>query len=664
MLPAMCCDLPESSLVPAPVASMLAEYRRLQATSILDWGHEVGDIPGDEYKPFLDLSRLWTAVGETGDWSEAVRRCVADPPPRGLCVARLHPDAVVVVSGPLPLLVPGRSSEVGVLIDSRLEEERQLRVGEKTVRVGPGEVSMVSVMVDHEMPVLQVGDHTVIVGERVAGSRLRLRAQAVSRWSVVDERGQGWFPDGRLHKWDYHGRPFFHGNDLVLDVPARPLTISCTRGMEFATVTTTVVPVADEETVVLLEPGRRYDGSARGWYGADLHVHMNYSGDLVCTPHDAACMQLGEGLHVMNLVAGNLLGARIYDREAFEHFAGVDLPWSTDGQLGRWGVEFRNDLLGHFHAFGANSPPVRYQTGHTGSAHPQDWPPNATACEDLRGRGATIGYTHPVLSPLSDGTPAEAFVSPRSTEARELVADAALGLVDSVDLLGPNDPEGTAVLYHHLLSCGLRLAATVGTDVFLSHSKSGFFSNPPGWGRVYADLGEESLSAASWQGAVRAGRTFATNGPWLELRVDDEGPGAVVDATSGSIARVRAHVDGPGVETLALVGPEGDFAMSGGPDVEIDLRVTQPGWVAAVARGPRHPDVLGPTVFAHTSPVYIDLQGRRVGRPESARWCLDWLDRAERLAAEHGTFADDAQLDDLVGVLDRARRYYRSLESG
>jgi hypothetical protein len=642
---------------------MLAEYRRLQATSILDWGHEVDDIPGDEYKPFLDLNRLWTAVAKTGDWSEAVRRRVSDPPPRGLCVARLHPDAVVVVAGPLPLLVPGRSSEVGVLIDSRLDEERQLTVGDEAVRVGPGEVSLVSVVVDHRTPVLQVGDHAVVVGEQVAGAHLRLRAQAVSRWSVVDERGQGWFPDGRLHKWDYHGRPFFHGNDMVLDVPARPLTISCSRGMEFATVSTTVVPAPDEETVVVLEPGRRYDGSAKGWYGADLHVHMNYSGDLVCTPHDAACMQLGEGLHLMNLVAGNLLGARIYDREAFEHFAGNDLPWSTGEQLGRWGVEFRNDLLGHFHAFGPDSAPIRYQTGHTGSAHPQDWPPNATACEDLRERGATIGYTHPVLSPLSDGTPAGAFVSPRSTEARELVADAALGLVDSVDLLGPNDPEGTAVLYHHLLNCGLRLAATVGTDVFLSHSRSGFFSNPPGWGRVYADLGDEPLSAASWQRAVRAGRTFATNGPWLELHVDDDGPGAVVDVTSGSILRVRAHVDGPGVETVVLVGPEGEIATSGGPDVEMDFRVTKPGWVAAVARGPRHLDVLGPTVFAHTSPVYIDLQGRRVGRPESARWCLDWLDRVERLAAEHGTFADDAQLHDLVGVLDRARRYYRSLES-
>ena len=95
----MCCDLPESALAPAPVAEMLAEYRRLQATSILDWGHEVGDIPGDEYRAFFELSRLWTMVGETGDWFEAVRRCLPEPLPRGLLVVRLENSGVEVSCG-------------------------------------------------------------------------------------------------------------------------------------------------------------------------------------------------------------------------------------------------------------------------------------------------------------------------------------------------------------------------------------------------------------------------------------------------------------------------------------------------------------------------------------------------------------------------------------
>ena len=38
---------------------------------------------------------------------------------------------------------------------------------------------------------------------------------------------------------------------------------------------------------------------------------MNYSGDLVCEPSQAAMMQLGEGLHLMNLVAANASGAYV-----------------------------------------------------------------------------------------------------------------------------------------------------------------------------------------------------------------------------------------------------------------------------------------------------------------------------------------------------------------
>ncbi|HJW60661.1 MAG TPA: CehA/McbA family metallohydrolase, partial [Actinomycetota bacterium] len=310
----------------------------------------------------------------------------------------------------------------------------------------------------------------------------------------MDDRGGAWFPEGRLRRWDFHDRPLFHGHDLELEVPAVPLTVTCARGMEFAAAEVALTPRAGATTEVELEPERLYETAARGWYGGDLHVHMNYSGDLVCGPDDAARMQLGEGLHLMSLVAGNLGQTRVYDRQAFEATVGDDLPWTTAERVARFAVEYRNDLLGHFHALGPTGRPARYHSGHEGSDEPFDWPANATACQEFRELGATVGYTHPVFSPLADGSPAGAFAHPRSVEARELVADAALGLVDSVDLIGPSDVEGTAVLYHHLLSCGLRLAATAGTDVWLSYSRGPLISNPPGWGRVYADLRGEPLS--------------------------------------------------------------------------------------------------------------------------------------------------------------------------
>jgi len=88
-------------------------------------------------------------------------------------------------------------------------------------------------------------------------------------------------------------------------------------------------------------------------------------------------------------------------------------------------------------------------------------------------------------------------------------------------LISPYNDEGAVFLYYRLLSCGLRLAATAGTDVFLSFSHGpGVASNPPGWGRVYAQLGDRGLSVAAFKEAIRAGRTVVTNGPrgaWSSL---------------------------------------------------------------------------------------------------------------------------------------------------
>ena len=102
-------------------------------------------------------------------------------------------------------------------------------------------------------------------------------------------------------------------------------------------------------------------------------------------------MQLGEGLRLMNLVAANATGTRVFDREALEEWAGHDLPWSLGLVRPPMGVEYRNDLLGHVHALGVSRPPVVYHTGHRGiSAHDEDWPPNSTAWPRAAHRGG--GY--------------------------------------------------------------------------------------------------------------------------------------------------------------------------------------------------------------------------------------------------------------------------------
>ena len=664
----MCCDPPAPDGLPPPVAAMLARYRALAAERPQDWGGESEAYAlGQPYGRWLG-NRLLSAVFsfQLDDWPQTVRACLTDPLPAGLVVASLEATGIGLRAGPAPYALDGGAVEVAVVLDSRLDEATQIEVGGAPVPVAAGGVELATRTLTGAGP-LAVGSARTLVVEPVGRARLRLRARGPSRWSVVDDRGGAWFPQGRLPKWDYHDRPLFHGHDLELEVPAVPLTVTCARGMEFGTAETTVTPAAGATTEVELEPDRLYETAARGWYGGDLHVHMNYSGDLVCGPEDAACMQVGEGLQLLNLVAANVQRSLVYDREAFEATAGQDLPWTTGARVARFGVEYRNDLLGHVHALGPAGPPARYHSGHEGSDEPFDWPANDAGCAELRGLGATVGYTHPVFSSLADGSPAEAFRYPRSVEARELVADAALGLVDSVDLLGVNDPDGATVLYHHLLNCGLRLAATAGTDVWLSYSRGPQISNPPGWARVYADLRGAPLSVAAFQDAVRAGRTLASNGPWVELAVAGRGPGDRVAMAPGTTVAVSARTVGAEVARLELVGPDGVVAAAGvggpgaAPAVDIEVEVDGSTWLCAVARGPGHPSVLGPAAFAHTSPVHLEVAGRPLRRPASARWLLDWLDRFEALVRGHGRFADDGQRDQVVAVIDRSRRFYRSL---
>jgi hypothetical protein len=651
---------------------MLDGYRARVAERPLDWGDEIPGLDqGLLYARWLgNMAMFAVFAGRMDDWPAAVRQVLGERRPAGLIVAELRPgDRVELRPGPLPRVLPGGSADAAVLLDSRRDDDTTIEVDGRQVTVPAGGVELVPLA--GEPREVAVGPHRVPIAETTPAARVRIRSSRTSRWSVVDDRGGAWFPDGCLPRFDLRNRPTAYGRELEVQVPAAPITVGCNRGIEYEPVSATVSPGPGATAEVELEPVHLYDPAARGWYGGDLHVHMNYTGDQVATPADAARMQLGEGLHLMNLVAANIGTALVYDREAFESTAGTDLPWSGSGSgngsegdaVARFGVEFRNDLLGHVTALGPTGAPSRYATGHPDGDHPVDWPPNAAACRELHDLGATVTATHPVMGRLTDGTAAGAFAAARSMSARELVADAPLGLVDSVDLLGPSDAAGSALLYRHLLNCGLRLAATVGTDIWLSYSRGPLLANPPGYARMYADLRGAPLSVAAYQDAIRAGRTLATNGPWLELSVDRRPPGDVIEAADGDTLAVTVRVEGNGADRVELVGPDGVITSSDG---DIDTTVTVDGslWLCAVATGPPTRECLGPSVFAHTSPVHVEVAGRPVVRAASAEWLLDWLDRLEALLRSDGRFDNDDQRDELLTVVEQGRAYYRGLLPG
>ncbi|MEV0383871.1 CehA/McbA family metallohydrolase [Nonomuraea sp. NPDC050643] len=566
--------------------------------------------------------------------------------------------------------LPGRGEErISLLIDSRRDEPCLVSVDDAQRRLPARGAWLVEVDQDSTVVVDGTRVRLDTLLRPIHASRLRLVAGMPCRWSVVAADGSGWFPPDTPNRYDYHGRPYFHGDGLVLEVPSTPLTITAARGMEYDEARLQLTPDPGGEHLVELTPERLYDAAARGWYGADMHVHLNWAGDLVGVPADAAAAQHGEDLHVLNLLAGNVSGRRVYDREALEHWTGQDLPWSDATHLARMGVEYRNDLLGHIYAFAPRSAPGRYHTGFDGDA---DWPPNADGLRELRGLGALVGYSHPFRTPIGDGDPPKGVVSPvpRNCAARELVADAALGLVDSLDVLTHASIPSTAAVYRRLIGAGNRLAVTAGTDAMISFTRSDNQSNPPGWARVYAQV-EGELTARSYAAAVRAGRTFATTGPWLELSVDGHGPGHVLQARRGDRVSVTATAIGPEVAAVRIRTAEGvragaerlsaDYGRRGEDllTVTAEFRVDAPTYVVAEVLCDPHARTLTATGYALTSPVYVDVNGRPVARQDDVRWCLEWLDLLEQLIRQHGRLAGPYQFGDHMSLLQQARTIYR-----
>jgi hypothetical protein len=90
----------------------------------------------------------------------------------------------------------------------------------------------------------------------------------------------------------------------------------------------------------------------------------------------------------------------------------------------------------------------------------------------------------------------------------------------------------------------------------------------------------------------------------------------------------------------------------------MDIDVSEPTFLVAVAHGGSHPDVLQECVFAHTSPVYLNVEGRTVARREDVEWCINWIDQLQQLLDRSGVFLADDHRHEVNAVMESARRVY------
>jgi len=396
------------------------------------------------------------------------------------------------------------------------------------------------------------------------------------------------------------------------------------------------------------------DLEGRGWYSGDLHVHMNYGGTYRNDPKRLAFQARAEDLHVVENLIVNKEG-RVPD---VGYFRPDPDPASTSGTLIVHGEEYHTSYWGHVGLLGLREHLVLPgYTAYANTAVASLQPTNARVFDLARSQGAVTGYVHPYDLPPDPADTTRALT-------HELPVDLALGKVDYYEALGfVDDLNATAEVWYRLLNCGFRLAAGAGTDAMANFAS---LRGPVGMNRVYVKSGGP-LEHRRWLAALKAGRSFATNGPLVQMTVDGTGLGGEVRLPEGGrdvavSVRLRSNVPVDHLELVQNGRVVREVPLAGdrrSATTTVRLPVDRSGWLLLRATGDKatYP-ILDVYPYATTSPVYLTVGGQAARSPEDARYFMSWIDRLRASVEAHRDWNTEAERQETLDMLAQARAEY------
>ena len=437
------------------------------------------------------------------------------------------------------------------------------------------------------------------------------------------------------------GTPFFFSDGAFAVEGSRGRTdVLVERGTEYEPYRTTVELPAKGRVEVEIPLRRWYRPQEEAWYPGNTHIHYD---EKETRPDE----RLGIDCSVegYNVTCVSVLDRRQLPYASNKYPLGVMNEFTTAHHVLDIGEENRH--------YGDNSPwgfgyghvmllnirnlvqPV--SRGHTlaGQFDP-DYPPLCFCCDDAREQGGLVIWCH-------NGRGMEAPVA------------AALGKLDAFNLFDPfwMDPEYD--LWYKLLNCGLRLPASTGTDWFVCSNN-----------RVYVQVDGE-FSYASWIEGMKQGRTFITNGPALQLTLNERPMGDTVECGSGAeleaevtfssfypIERAELVVNGAVVEHWEWPGGRREGAWRHG------FRAERDGWVAARLWGDSR-DSFDQSIYAHSSPSYFHCGAPPTEREADAGFFLRSIDESLKWIDSYGRYNNDQQREDVRELFRRGREVFAGL---
>jgi hypothetical protein len=492
--------------------------------------------------------------------------------------------------------------------------------------------------------------HTVHVRVNDAGTGQPTPA----RIRLTNPEGDYFAPFGRLAEFATGRNQAVGGNVLLgmkpyayiegsceVRLPAGPIRVEIHKGPEYKPLSLgTVLGIG--KMALRFTLNRWMDLRQERWYSGDTRAHF-------LSPHAALLEAAAEDLAVVNVLAIECRVPGPYDRDypAIPNILEVSGQRPALESLGHMVVVNTHNshpLLGSLGLL--NCHRVVYPLSFGGPEGREDWS-LADWCDQCHRKGGLVVWTK-----VWHEAPDFAYGEP--------LADLILGKVDALEIdYFENSVFDVLADWYKLLNCGFQVPLAGG---------SGKDSNGIALGavRTYARLlPDQPLTYLNWIEAIRAGRTFVTNGPILFLTVDGQDPGATLELHAGQPVRLRAQAQGQvpfeRLELLANGTVIADKAGTGSPTmamIECEWTPTSSCWLAARCWGPQQLPhrPANQCVYAHTSPIYVRCEGRPFTvDPAAVTFFVSHLDTMSEWVQSKGRFENDRQRENLIGIFQTAR---------
>jgi hypothetical protein len=449
-------------------------------------------------------------------------------------------------------------------------------------------------------------------------------------------RGLGLAPDHPSLQWYVLPEP------MKLRLPRERLLVEAFHGLETEISRFEVDGRVKDQVTVQLPLVRFLNAAGRGWRGANTHLHLK---EINRREADRYLRQVpaADGLDVLfvsyleRAEADKTYISNGYTEEELQSLGRAAGVLFGNGEEHRHNFGGFEEGYGHVMFLNLRKLIRPVSIGRGIMKEGPDWPPLRQGIDEAARQGATVVWCHNTfgledLPSWIDGKPHAQNIFDGDPEAHGSYQDT----------------------FYRYLNAGLRVPFSTGTDWFIYD-----------FSRAYAAV-QKLDTTRDWLHALEAGRTFITNGPFLDLEVQGKLPGDTVSLEAPGFVRLKGsavgRVDFGRIELIRNGDVLARFeskAKGGHFTASFDqsVRMEGPCWLALripPAPAKPGPDVprseLGGPLFAHTSPVYVELGGRKHVDAAVAKGLLDEMAQAREKIVKNGLFTTDHEKEHVLSI--------------